>query len=88
MKKFWLVPGCLLLVAASCAAFPYKYYGIDPSASKLLGPSPRDDLPLANCQGVDGQKGKCAVLFIEEFERLMIDYTEIKNQLKACEENR
>lgn len=88
MKRILLPLGFVFLVAASCAAFPYKYYGIDPSASKLLGPTPRDDLPLANCQGVDGQKGKCAVLFIEEFERLMIDYTEIKNQLKACEENR
>ena len=88
MKRILLVPACLLLVAASCAAFPYKYYGIDPERQKLLGARPSDDLPLANCQGDSSQKGKCAVLFIEEFERLMIDYTEIKNQLKACEENR
>ena len=88
MKRALLPIGFLFLVAASCAAFPYKWYGIDPSASKLLGPSPGDDLPLANCQGSDGQKGKCAVLFIEEFERLMTDYVETKNRLKACEENR
>lgn len=72
---------------ASCATpgFNYKWYGIDPAAGKLLGPTEQDDLPLARCQGDAQQAGKCAVMFIDDFERLRTDYIQLKVQLKECQ---
>lgn len=77
----------LTAALASCATpnFNYKWYGIDPAAGKLLGPTEEQDIPLARCQGDELQKGKCAVLFIEEFERLQTDYIQIQVQLKECQ---
>lgn len=80
----------IMTAIASCATpqFTYKWYGIDPIAGKLLGPTPEDDLPLSLCQGDAQQQGKCAVLFINEFERLKTDYIQISVQLKQCQESK
>jgi hypothetical protein len=45
-----------------------------------------EDIPLTTCQPDDVQKGKCAVLLIEEFERLRTDYATLKERLKQCEQ--
>jgi len=77
----------LTAALASCAtpAFNYKWYGIDPAAGKLLGPDASTDLPLTRCQGDEQQAGKCAVMFIDEFDRLRTDYIQLKVQLRECQ---
>ena len=76
-----------LAAASSCATpqFNYKWYGIDPSAGKLLGPTEADDLSLSLCQGDAQQQGKCAVMFVDEFDRLRTDYISTKIRLEECE---
>ena len=78
----------MVLGVLSCASanFNYKWYGIDPEAQKLLGPTEQQDLPISICQGTEQQQGKCAVFLVEEFERLRTDYIQLKLRLKACEE--
>jgi len=77
-----------ILALGSCASanFNYKWYGIDPLAGRLLGPTEAQDLPLDRCQGDELQKGKCSVMFIEEFERMRTEYIQLKVRLRACEE--
>lgn len=78
---------CAFLGIASCAStFPYKWYGIDPAAGVLLGKTEKEDLPLTTCQGDEKQKGKCAVILVDEFDRLRNDYIALKERLKKCEE--
>lgn len=77
----------VLVAISSCAsAFPYKWYGIDVDGQKLLGPEPSKDLPLSACRADDITKGKCAVMFIEDFDRLASDYAEKAERLKKCRE--
>lgn len=84
MKKFIIaIALCLCLVA--CAAFNYKYYGINPQAGTLLGATPDKDLPLSTCQGDAAQQGKCVVFLVDEFDRLQADYVRMVQRLKACE---
>ena len=84
MRKFALgFIACFFLMA--CAGFQYKYYGIHPSEGKLLGSKPEEDLPLSVCEPDERVKGKCVVLFTEEFKSLVLEYTDIKERLKACE---
>jgi hypothetical protein len=85
MKKALFVILGLLVLAACASAFPYKWYGIDPGAGVLLGKTPKDDLPISVCSPDDVQKGKCAVMLVDEFDRLRNDYTALKERLKACE---
>lgn len=88
MTKGFAIAIFMLTTLGSCAAaFPYKFYGIVPSTSTLLGPDPKQDLPLSLCEPDDEAKGKCVVLFREEFERLMSDYISTKERLKQCEQN-
>ena len=77
-----------LLLAACASAFPYKWYGIDPGAGILLGKIESEDLPLTVCSADQNQKGKCAVILIDEFDRLRNDYAAMKERLKACEKSK
>lgn len=89
MKSVISSAALALVMASSCASeFPYKYYGIVPSTSKLLGPTPAEDLPLENCEPTDLQKGKCAVFFVLELDRMKADRIELLNRLKSCQEGR
>lgn len=72
---------------SSCASvFPYKWYGIDVETQRLLAKEPKDDLPLTVCRQDDVSKGKCVVMFTEEFDRLASDYAEKTERLKRCRE--
>lgn len=88
-----MIKGIAIIIAmtaigSSCAAaFPYKYYGIVPSTNTLLGKEPKYDLPLSLCEPDDQLKGKCVVLFTEDFERLVTDHVSLKERLKQCEQN-
>ena len=80
-------PTLAALLAVSSRATPqfaYKWYGIDPAASKLLGPTEQEDLPLQSCQADEQQKGKCAVMLIEEIDRLRNDYIQMQLRLREC----
>lgn len=77
-----------LLLAACASAFPYRWYGIDPEMGLLLGSTPKDDLPLTTCSPDQTQKGKCAVMLVDEFDRLRNDYALIKKRLEACERSK
>lgn len=85
MNKTTLTTVGLISFMACASAFPYKWYGIDPETSKLLGATPAEDKPLSVCQGDETQKGKCAVILIDEFDRLRNDYIALKERLKKCE---
>lgn len=77
----------MIAALASCATpqFNYKWYGIDPAAGKILGPTPDKDLALSLCQGDEAQAGKCVIMFVDEFDRLRTDYIQMQVQLKECQ---
>lgn len=85
---FNLIPFLLIsaLAFVSCGAdFPYRWYGIDPQAGLIIGPSSKEDEPITVCQPSGEEKGKCIVMKVGEFERLMEDYLEKTERLKECE---
>lgn len=88
MRRSFLLGLLLGITLVGCASFQYRYYGIVPSQGKLLGVKPSDDKPLSMCEPDAQQRGKCVVLFTEEFERFVSDYLETKEQLKACQSGR
>ena len=70
-----------------CAGFTYRHYGLDlPSYDgRLLGPTEAQDKPFISCQPDAGNKGKCVVMFADEFFRMRQDYLETKRLLKECQ---
>ena len=72
----------------SCSSFPYRHYGLDAKSyeGQLLGPEPKDDLPLTVCQPDEQTKGKCIVVLAAEWFRLRQEYESMLARLKACEE--
>ena len=83
MRNYVIVS--LISVASCASSFPYKWYGIDPEKNVLLGPTEKEDLPLSVCQPDDIQKGKCAVMLVDEFDRMRNDLVTLKERLKKCE---
>lgn len=79
---------CFLLI--SCAGlFTYKYYGMqlaDYREGKLLGPNPKDDLPISVCQPTEQDKGPCVVMLREAFFSMKKDFEQTKNNLIKCEQ--
>lgn len=91
LKKTLLVIFMQLSFLA-CSSFAYKWYGMELSdqcyqEGKLLGPKPEDDLSLTQCKPTDALKGPCAVLPIDEFERLRTDLVTCQAELRACQQN-
>lgn len=91
-----LLLGVLLVGCAGAAKFGYKYYGLDlpDYDGKLLGPAEKDDLPFRQCQPDDFvtasdvhdlSKGKCVVLFSDEFFRLKADLMDTRQKLIECQ---
>lgn len=72
----------------SCSSFPYRHYGLDAQSYEgtLLGPEPKDDLPLSVCKPDDQVQGKCIVVLAAEWFRLKQEYLDMQSRLKACEE--
>lgn len=75
----------LTLIITACAAFSYRYYGIEFAEKSenviLLGPSAKDDKSFLLCQN----KGACVVLFEAEFFKLRRDYEEKSIRLAELE---
>jgi hypothetical protein len=88
MKKAMFVILGVLVLAACASAFPYRWYGIDPQMGTLLGAKPKDDMPLTVCQGDSVQQGKCAVMLVDEFDRMRNDFATLKSRLEACEKGK
>lgn len=91
VKKRYLLLCLVFLLVACGSTFPYKWYGLDLpdySEGKLLGPKPKDDLPISRCAPDEVQKGKCVVIFVDEWDRLRNDHIELRVRLDACEKKR
>ena len=87
------------LALAGCAAmkFPYHWYGLQPFSydGTLLGPEPKDDLPLSDCAPEPRPSpgpspgppanGRCVVLKSEVFLKLRTDFLELEQRLSDCE---
>lgn len=88
MKKVLISMLLLIGIVACAAAFPYKWYGLDPVSGKLLGKTEAEDLPITICSPDSIQKGKCTVMLVDEFDRMRNDFVTLKERLKACERGR
>lgn len=80
----------IMVIFLACAALPYTYYGIAPLEGEslrgtLLAKDPSNDKPLERCQADETDKGKCVVLFTNEFERIITDLETTKQALKDCQ---
>ena len=87
-EKHALIAGLLLLAIIGCGAtFPFKHYGLDAQNydGTLLGPDPKQDLPLSECKPDERVRGKCVVMLSSEFFRMKFNYLDISNRLIACE---
>jgi len=73
---------------ACASSFPYQWYGLElPSyQGKLLGPTEDNDLPMTVCEPDNLIQGKCVLFLTDEFDRLRSDLVELKERLKACEQ--
>jgi hypothetical protein len=88
VKRRGLLLACVLGLLGCGTTFNYRYYGLeaDSYGGKLLGPKPKDDIPFSVCAPDEHDKGKCAVILRAELEKLMRDYADMRERLKACEE--
>lgn len=78
----------LCLLAVGCAAFKFKYYGLEGVSyrdGKLLGPKPEQDLPFSQCEPTAQTKNPCVVMFAKEFFAMKSDYEDTKAKLDRCE---
>lgn len=90
MERGLAILGCMTLLVA-CAGFSYTYYGVGPDAAgelkgMILGKTEAEDMPLSKCMPDDQQKGKCVLVFVDEFERIRADMLALQEQLKACQQ--
>lgn len=88
-KRLAVLSVSLLLPIACQTAevFPYKYYGLGlpDYDGLLLGPDASKDLPFTLCAPDEASKGKCVVLFTDEFQAMRTERLRLKEQLKECQ---
>jgi hypothetical protein len=81
----------MLLGIALCACagtkFPYKIYSLNAASYEgtLLGPEPKDDIPLTDCLPTATDTVKCLVVKQEEYEKLKQEYLTLVDELEACQ---
>lgn len=77
-----------LLIGCVSASFSYKWYYLEPVSfdGKLLGSSPDKDLDLSVCKNDAQGNHTCVVMLKSEFQSLYLDYLDIQNKLKSCEQ--
>ena len=89
LSKSLVVLGSSLWLFACQAAekFPFAYYGLDAKSysGRLLGPSPKQDLPLERCKPDEEVRGKCIVMLVDEFELFRLDWDRLKQELIECQ---
>lgn len=100
MKFLWFMLGAIFFAACGAAniQFPYKWFHVSPISvwefpqGKLLGAKPEDDKLLSDCKPTQTADGKlvqkCAVVFLDELEKLIVDYKQTKQRVidleKGC----
>jgi hypothetical protein len=86
LKMFFLgVIFCILFVACTTVAFPYKYYAYDKNHEVLLGAKPSDDLPSSICLPNPQSNLPCTVLDTSVFLKLKADYEKLQLDLDKCQ---
>ena len=82
----------LSVVLSGCASTGvYKHYVLGDLPDRcyadgvLRGPKEKDDLPLILCKPDVMNKGRCVVVRLHEFERIMSDAQRMMVRLKSCE---
>lgn len=102
MKRLaWFTLGAVFFTACGGAAinFPYRWFYPTPIAvweypgAKLLGAKPEDDKLLSDCKPTTNAEGKqvqkCGVIFLDELEKLVIEYKQDKQRIidleKRCQ---
>lgn len=77
----------LMLLIGCAGKWPYKPYGLDADSYSgwLRGPNPENDVALELCKPDIHAKGKCYVIFAEDYHRLRTEYLDMQERLKACE---
>lgn len=89
LRRSYLFGFLSALVLVGCTAlFNYKWYGLELVSYQdgiLRGPKPDLDLPLTKCQPDTTDKGKCVVMFSEEFQTMKGDYDATKDALIQCQ---
>lgn len=79
----------VLLSAANCGSFPYRWYVPDTTINfdqgKIKGPKEADDLPFLVCKPNDDNQAPCIVMLIDEFEKLKAERDALLEQLKDCQ---
>ena len=87
MIRYFIV--ILFFVVLSCGStFDYRWYGLQLDSyenGKLLGPEPEEDLNIKVCKPDEVEQGKCVVILIDEFNRIVEDVIILKKRLEACE---
>ena len=92
--KFLIFLNIFFLI--SCAtSLPYTWYGLsldNYNNGKLLAKKKKDDLHIRICQPGEFGAGKCIVILLDEWNRLMVDYKrtmlyikQLEKQVEKCE---
>lgn len=94
MRKATLILSSLL-IAVACSSFSYKWWGADVSS---LSPSQLEEIELVAgnrggrdesgrmCFHLPDQLPRCIMMRDVDFKDLMLEYAEMKERLKNCEE--
>lgn len=90
LKQATFIFGTGAVIIACTTGFNYRFYGLRAESYEgtLLGSKPAEDVALKRCEPDAAQKGKCLVIFVDEYERLLSDVATLQEQLKACQEGR
>lgn len=96
-RKYMALAVLLGVIGCASTSFPYKFYGInaDSYGGSLLGPTPADDIPFAQCSpdpepspspsGAVAVKGKCVVMKADAFFSLKLEFQQMQLDLQQCQ---
>lgn len=89
LNKNFLFGFLLASTFFGCSAlFSYKWYGLELVSYKegiLRGPKPDQDVSLEKCQPDTTDKGKCIVMFDDEFRVMKGEFETTKDALIQCQ---
>jgi len=78
-----------MLSTACGTGTKYKHYVVGNDfgtyEGTLYGPEEKDDIPFSRCKPDDLNKGKCIVVELLEFERILSDVDRMEKMLRACQ---
>jgi len=87
MKKFILgFISCAFLTACATQAYTSYIMELTKWEGTLKARKPSDNLPVSVCQPDEQDLDKCRVIITDEWERMNSDIINLKERLKACEQ--